>query len=401
MDVGFIPITKVDVVQREVWGVAAEESPDKTGEIMDYAASKPHFETWSEGIRKASGGKSLGNVRAMHASIAAGKLIHFEARDEERQFYVGAKIVDDQEWQKVLEGVYTGFSVGGKYGRRWHDPEETALMRYEAIPSEISLADNPAMHGATFEVVKADGVTEMRKFVGGALDKVDLEEVVRRVRSAWYQQFGSDDPEDESYHYYILTVLDDAVIVRLDGTLFSYPYQVTDDGITFGEPLEVEERYVPVADSESSSDEAEPEEAASDSEDDEDLARTVLAELQKSMATTLVPVNERLATVEQSLAALGPEFQQGLEEIQEEIQKAYAEQLADLAKRLESLEAQPASEPPVIREVPGSGRGGQQEATISSIEELRRLAALEPDPLRKAEYNRQVLLSEMALGQNH
>jgi hypothetical protein len=161
----FIPIAKVDVAKREVWGVAAEEAPDKSGEIMDYAASKPEFQAWSDSISKATNGASLGNVRAMHQPIAAGKLVSLEFDDDVRKVTVGAKIVDDNEWTKVTEGVYTGFSIGGTYGWQKFD---TAIgkTRYQAKPSEISIVDNPCMHGATFQLVRADGASEMHKFAG-------------------------------------------------------------------------------------------------------------------------------------------------------------------------------------------------------------------------------------------
>lgn len=164
----FIPITKVDVERREVWGIAAEEAPDKLGEIMDFEASVPHFIAWSKGIQAASGGRSLGNVRAMHGKVAAGKLIHMEPRADSKTIYVGAKVVDEGEWKKVIEGVYTGFSIGGSYGRRWADPQRPQFRRYEAKPIELSLVDNPAMYGATFEVVKANGQVAQTVFIGGA-----------------------------------------------------------------------------------------------------------------------------------------------------------------------------------------------------------------------------------------
>lgn len=162
--IGFIPLAKVDIPRREVWGWAAEERPDKSGEIMDYARSKPHFMEWSDAIHKASGGKSLGNVRSMHTNIAAGVLIALDPRDDVRKLYVGARIVDDQEWRKVESGVYTGFSIGGSYADRWPDPDNPLLKRYEAVPAEISLVDNPCMYGAQFEIVKADGLTEHQTF---------------------------------------------------------------------------------------------------------------------------------------------------------------------------------------------------------------------------------------------
>jgi hypothetical protein len=158
----FLPLTKVDVEERLVHGVATAEAPDRAGEIFDYETSKPYFEAWSASARDASGGKSLGAVRAMHNRIAAGKLTDIAFDDEGKRILVSAKIVDDDEWAKVIEGVYTGFSQGGRYVKRWSD-DETRLTRYTADPTEISLVDVPCLPGATFEVVK-DGVVEKRAF---------------------------------------------------------------------------------------------------------------------------------------------------------------------------------------------------------------------------------------------
>jgi len=165
----FIPITKVDAERREVWGVAAEEAPDKSDEVMDYEWSKPNFEKWSQAIQLASGGKSLGNVRAMHQPVAAGKIIDMHLDDATKTIHIGTKIVDDNEWNKVVEGVYTGFSVGGKYGEK--RKRDGRLLRYEAVPEEISIVDNPCMHGAVFTMVKAGGAMEMVKFVGEPADE--------------------------------------------------------------------------------------------------------------------------------------------------------------------------------------------------------------------------------------
>src|SRR5579871_5311281 len=117
----FAQITKVDVAKREVWGRAAQEVPDHAGEILDYETSKPLFEKWSGEVAKASDGKSLGNVRSMHSNVAAGKVIELTFDDAEKAIDIGTKIVDDNEWEKVLEGVHTGFSIGGKYVKRWQD----------------------------------------------------------------------------------------------------------------------------------------------------------------------------------------------------------------------------------------------------------------------------------------
>jgi hypothetical protein len=163
----FLPLAKVDLDQRLVIGVATAETPDRSGEICDYASSKPYFEKWSSEAVAASGGKSLGAVRAMHGKIAAGKLTDIDFDDKAKRIVVAAKIVDDDEWNKVVEGVYTGFSQGGRYVKRWPD-SETGLTRYTAEPQEISLVDLPCLPDATFDVVK-DGVVEKRAFATRAM----------------------------------------------------------------------------------------------------------------------------------------------------------------------------------------------------------------------------------------
>src|SRR5580692_8235006 len=152
----FIPLTKVDEEKREVYGTATAELPDKSGEVFDYDSSLPYYKEWSGEIQKASGGKSLGNVREMHTNIAAGKLTQIVFNDEQKQIEVCAKIVNDSTWEKVLEGVLTGFSHGGEYIKTWKDPDNSKLTRYTARPSEISVVDNPCLGAATFEVIKTD-----------------------------------------------------------------------------------------------------------------------------------------------------------------------------------------------------------------------------------------------------
>ncbi len=158
----FMPITKVDAAQRLVYGLATAEMEDRAGEICDYASTKPLYEKWSEEIAKSTGGKSLGNLRAMHGPVAAGKVTQINFNDADKQIEICAKVVDDAEWAKVAEGVYTGFSQGGAYAKRWTDA--AGLTRYTAAPSEISLVDLPCLPQAHFEMIKADGTRELRPF---------------------------------------------------------------------------------------------------------------------------------------------------------------------------------------------------------------------------------------------
>lgn len=160
----YIPLTKVDEERREVYGIAATEDLDHDNEIFDYESSKPEIQKWSDAAFKASGGKSLGNVRSMHGHTSAGKLTKLEFDDAGKRVLVCAKIVDDNEWEKVKEGVLTGFSFGGKYLKKWADSIKVMAKRYTAGPSELSLADAPCIPTALFEFVKASGISEQRPF---------------------------------------------------------------------------------------------------------------------------------------------------------------------------------------------------------------------------------------------
>ena len=153
----FAQITKVNAETGEVHGRITQELPDAAGEVMDYLTSRPYFESWSQQASDATGGLSKGNVRAMHGKVAAGKLTEINFLDEQKAVDVVAKIVDPAERQKCIEGVYTGFSIGGKYAKRWQDGD---LWRYTAQPSEVSLVDNPCLKAARFTLVKADGTEE-------------------------------------------------------------------------------------------------------------------------------------------------------------------------------------------------------------------------------------------------
>lgn len=157
----FIPITKIDEEKRLVYGTITEEVMDKSGEVFDYDSSKPHYEKWSNEIAKATDGKSVGNLRVMHGTKAAGKLTQLDMDDAEKRVSCVAKVVDDDEWNKCLEGVYSGFSHNGRCLKRW---VEKGVRRYTVAPFEVSLVDNPCSPGSHFQVAKADGTTEEREF---------------------------------------------------------------------------------------------------------------------------------------------------------------------------------------------------------------------------------------------
>lgn len=158
----FMPLIKVDAAKRIVYA-RLDETPDRANEVFDYASSKPYFEEWSNDIKKVSGGRSLGNVRAQHRAVGgeAGKVERIDYDDQGKAIGFMIKVVDDDAWRKCEEGVYTGISPGGKYMKVWNDG---AYRRYTAKPGEISLVDRVTVPTATFTLVKADGTEEQRPF---------------------------------------------------------------------------------------------------------------------------------------------------------------------------------------------------------------------------------------------
>jgi len=155
----FARITKVDEETRTVTGRASQETIDRDGEVMDYSSSVPHFKAWSAECFADSNGLSHGNVRAMHGATAAGVLTEIEFNDQERAIDVVAKIVDDDCWKKVITGTFTGFSIGGRYAKKWTDISSgKPVTRYTAVPNELSLVDRPSCPQAKFfSIHKRDG----------------------------------------------------------------------------------------------------------------------------------------------------------------------------------------------------------------------------------------------------
>jgi hypothetical protein len=158
----FVPLVKADAAQRLVYGYI-DETPDTAGEIMDYATAKPAFQSWSDAVFAKSGGRSRGNIRAQHdMKKAAGALRELVFDDENKRVGFVAHIVDDGEWAKVEAGVYTGFSPGGKYAKRWVSGPH---HRYTPTVQELSIVDVPCIPTGAFTLVKADGAEVQVDFI--------------------------------------------------------------------------------------------------------------------------------------------------------------------------------------------------------------------------------------------
>ncbi len=169
----FLRITKVDEEKRIVYGVAADETPDRQNEIWDYAGNKPLWEKWSASAAKsteAAGQEvSYGNIRSMHPvtkqMVVTGKVAEPPDFDDvAKSMTIAAYVHDDGEWEKAKKGLYTGFSIGGRYVKKWADAALKGIQRVIIDPTEISLVDLPANPGAQFTALKADGSEKQRAF---------------------------------------------------------------------------------------------------------------------------------------------------------------------------------------------------------------------------------------------
>jgi phage head maturation protease len=138
----FLPIAKVDAERREVWGYASTEARDDQGEIIKRDALVGALGDYMK----------FANIREMHQLSAVG--VAKEAAVDDKGLYVGAKIVDDQAWQKVVEGVYKGYSIGGRVTKR--DPVDAKIIT-GVVLNEISLVDRPANPEAVFDYWRAAG----------------------------------------------------------------------------------------------------------------------------------------------------------------------------------------------------------------------------------------------------
>lgn len=141
----YIPFTKKDEEQRMVWGYASTESLDSQGEIIKREAI----------IKALPNYMKFANIREMHQPSAVGKTK--EATVDGNGLYIGVKVVDDSAWKKCVEGVYNGFSIGGRIVTK------IGNEIIDLVLSEISLVDRPACPDAVFSVVKAEDLRAVKK----------------------------------------------------------------------------------------------------------------------------------------------------------------------------------------------------------------------------------------------
>jgi len=171
-----MPFSKVDIERRIVSGFATMDNLDKQHDIVTAEASMSAFSRFR------------GNIREMHQPSAVGKMVNFKEDKyfdpETKKFYSGVYVSAyiskgaPDTWEKVLDGTYTGFSIGGKM-LKWDDGYDEAIdtkvriiKDYDLV--ELSLVDNPANQFANIlSIEKVDGVDVVK----GEVSETVLENV--------------------------------------------------------------------------------------------------------------------------------------------------------------------------------------------------------------------------------
>jgi len=144
----FVPLAKFDEEQRLAIGYASTPALDSQGEIVKREAVEAALPDYMR----------FANIREMHQPSAVG--VAQEADLDARGLRIAAKVVDDDAWEKVKQGVYKGFSIGGRVTSR--DPKDHRVITGLDL-TEISLVDRPANPEAVIDVYKAALAKEGRR----------------------------------------------------------------------------------------------------------------------------------------------------------------------------------------------------------------------------------------------
>jgi hypothetical protein len=171
-----MPIGKVDVERRMVSGFATLDNVDRQGDIVTTESSIEAFKNFR------------GNLREMHQPSAVGKIVSFKEDKyfdpSDKKFYSGVYVSAyvskgaQDAWEKVLDGTYTGFSIGGNI-KTWDDAYDEKIDKTIRVIKtyelhELSLVDNPANQFANIlSIEKVNG----QNVVDGYLSKTEIENV--------------------------------------------------------------------------------------------------------------------------------------------------------------------------------------------------------------------------------
>lgn len=141
------PITKMDAGTREIEGpISGPDNTDLDGQIVDTAWLRAAVGPWS----------GFGNIRQQHdPRKPVGKATTVDMNTASGVPVVRARIVDDNAWKLIQEGVLSGFSIGVKNPIIVHDKGAPKGRIVGGNLVEVSVVDHPANMEAKFAICKS------------------------------------------------------------------------------------------------------------------------------------------------------------------------------------------------------------------------------------------------------
>jgi len=140
----FFGFKVIDEEKRIIEGYASTDTLDLEGDIVDLNATRLAVEEYQK----------FAAVRLMHRAQPIGVIERLQV--DTKGLFVRVRVVADDAWKLVKEGVLKGFSIGYANAKRVADTVKTGVSRmisYDLI--EISLVDAPANRDCSFVLTKA------------------------------------------------------------------------------------------------------------------------------------------------------------------------------------------------------------------------------------------------------
>lgn len=381
----YAKIEKIYHDKQIVEGIISKATPDDDDDLIPQDVIKA---AWPDYM-------SFANVREMHDPKAIGKILKFKFL-EDGTVWVRAKIVDRDAWEKVKEGIYKGFSIGGR-ALAWikENLNGKEIRRItKMLLFEISLVDRPAHPDAKLLLWKGATVANHQKAIATLQQKRDQMEVDGDLEGA--------------------LSLSQAIALAI---------QATDDGaeeeVVAESADEAEEEHQelgkesPTAEKKEGNDDTD---GDGDTEEDTDKDnKTAKPSLKKGkrlplaavVSTFIAPLAESDPVAKLLMESFALQKVAGKKEQNDptaELQKtltAQADTIRKLEDRILAIEKAPATGGPVLRPVDkpaptqlnklaqADGQPSPADIVRSQLDEVRRQALIEPNPSLKAAYNRQ------------
>ena len=161
----YVPFSKVDKEKHLVTGIASSEAVDSYGDVVEFQAIKEALPSYLE----------FGNIREMHGASAVGVVKESDLKGDKKQWWITTKVVDDSAWEKVIEGVYKGYSIGGNI----IDAEPLTIEVPKSMIDESGNVDKKAFNDYVASgIKKADDEEMITVYTGGwRITKLELIEV--------------------------------------------------------------------------------------------------------------------------------------------------------------------------------------------------------------------------------